>query len=78
MTVYFFECHSVAIITTWENPPVVPCIGDGVRLEIDSENQIIQRIYQVTGRTILKDSVHIFCKFADSETIIPKNEQRTN
>lgn len=72
MTVYFFDCYSVAIITTWENPTVVPCIGDRVILETDSENQIIQRIYDVTDRTILKDSVRVYCKFADSETIIPK------
>lgn len=72
MTVYFFDCHSMAIITTWENPTVVPCIDDNVSLEIDSENQIIKRVYDVTDRTISKDSVDIFCKFANSETIIPK------
>lgn len=78
MKVYFFDHKSVGILTVWENPIVVPCIGDSVRLDTEDFGNEIQRYYVVTGRTVLKDSVHILCKYNNSETIIPKNEQRTN
>ena len=60
-------------ITTWENPPVVPCKDDSVLLDTETEQKIIRRLYVVIGRIITKDSVQVFVEYDNSETIIPKN-----
>lgn len=81
MTVYFTEFkirEPWVDITSWDNPPVIPCIGDSVFLETETEQKIIQRLYVVVDRRITKDSVRVFVEYDNSETIIPKNEQRTN